>query len=182
MIAEAGMRAMPVVLMQPVREVPGTLARRLVGAGIGPFAQRRLDEALGLAVGSWCVGFGAHVLDTQSSAQPAEAPRLVAGAVVGEHAGEADAQTGVIAQGLEQRGAGALRGLIRINGAEGDPGVIVDGDVNILPAGTRRILCAIPCHPMAGATETAELFNIQVQQPTRLVVLVALYRRGRFKP
>jgi len=55
---QAGMRAVPIVTVQPVRQVLGAFSRMPVGTGVGPFAQRRLDEALGLAVGLRPIGFG----------------------------------------------------------------------------------------------------------------------------
>ena len=54
--SDALMRAMPVVVMDPALEHCGTLGGVVVGDAVGPLAQSRLDEALGLAVGLRPVG------------------------------------------------------------------------------------------------------------------------------
>ncbi len=85
------MRSVPVVWMQPRREMVGARVRGFIGAGVGPFARRRLDEALGFAVGARGVGLGADRRDPQALAQAAKTPGLVAGAVVGQAALATDA-------------------------------------------------------------------------------------------
>ncbi len=47
------MGAVPVVVVDPLLERRSALRGVLVGEAVGPLAQRRLDEALGLAVGLW---------------------------------------------------------------------------------------------------------------------------------
>ena len=42
---------MPVVVVEPGVEMGGAVWGGKVGAGVGPFAEGSLDEALGLAVG-----------------------------------------------------------------------------------------------------------------------------------
>jgi hypothetical protein len=56
-------RPVPVVSVQPDRQRSGAVVRGRVGLSVGPFAQRRLDEALGLAVGARRVGLGPNVLE-----------------------------------------------------------------------------------------------------------------------
>src|SRR6516162_3407596 len=55
---QTSMRAMPIVTMQPVEQLSRSLPGVLISTSIGPFTKCGLDEALGLAVGSWSVGFG----------------------------------------------------------------------------------------------------------------------------
>jgi hypothetical protein len=50
--AQTSMRAVPVVVVHPGLEFALAFGGVLVEAEIGPFAQRGLDEALGLAVGA----------------------------------------------------------------------------------------------------------------------------------
>lgn len=78
--------------------------------------------------------FGPAVFQPQTLAQAPEAPGLVAGAIVGEHFGEAYAQAGVVANGLKQCQAGAPTRLVWVNAAEGQSRVVVDGDMNVLPS------------------------------------------------
>ena len=47
---------MPVVAMQPDRQVLGAAVRCRIGLGVGPFAQRRLDEALDDAIIRYVIG------------------------------------------------------------------------------------------------------------------------------
>lgn len=57
---------MPIVHMGPDRQVLGAMVRGLAGAGVGPLAERGLDEALGLAVGLGRVGPGADMFEPRS--------------------------------------------------------------------------------------------------------------------
>ena len=59
------MRAMPIIAVKPSRQFGGSFMLSVVGASIGPFAQARLDEALGLSVGLWCVRLGEDVLEAK---------------------------------------------------------------------------------------------------------------------
>jgi len=49
---------MPVVGMQPSRQSGDTVMRAGIGTSVRPFPQSALDEALGFAIGSRCVGSG----------------------------------------------------------------------------------------------------------------------------
>src|SRR6266849_2332651 len=70
---------MPVVSMQPEGQLVGASLRVGVSLGVGPFSEGSLDEALGLTVGLWRIGFGADVLElaiaTWTNSQPM--PRLL---------------------------------------------------------------------------------------------------------
>lgn len=94
-----------------------------------------MDEAFSLAVGSRGVGSGTKVPQSQAMTQAPKASGQVTCAIVGEHAFEANAQTTVIAHGLEQRRADAAAGFVWTDRAETNAGVIIDGDMNVLPAG-----------------------------------------------
>ena len=61
----------------------GALVGMVVCPGIGPFAQRGLDEAFGLAVGFRGIGPCADVLQSETLAGLGEGLGAVAGAVVG---------------------------------------------------------------------------------------------------
>ena len=77
---------MPIVSVQPDRQFGGTVIGCRIGDGVGPFAQRRLDEALGLAVGLRRIGPCRDVLEAEIAAGLGEGLRSVAGAVVGHDA------------------------------------------------------------------------------------------------
>ena len=60
--------SVPVVEVVPDWQGGTALIRVLVSAAVGPFAQRRLDEAFGLAVGLRPVGAGELLSDAQLEA------------------------------------------------------------------------------------------------------------------
>ena len=64
----------PNVAMEPGEQFGGSLIGVLIGLGVGPFAQRGLDEALGLAVGSIRAG-------TSCSKKQTLAPQIKLGVV-----------------------------------------------------------------------------------------------------
>ena len=49
---------MPVVVVEEGGEVSGANGGMVVGASVGPFAQRGLNEAFGFAIGLWSIGTG----------------------------------------------------------------------------------------------------------------------------
>src|SRR5258706_7399724 len=77
---------MPIVSVQPLGQMSGSFVRCQVGPSVGPFAQRGLDEALGLAIGFWRVGFGAQVLDFEQAQCLGVTTGSEADAVVGHDA------------------------------------------------------------------------------------------------
>ncbi len=95
-IIDTGVRPMPVVSMQPGRQLFLSLARVFIGLGIGPFAQAGLNESLGLAVGLSRIGLGADVPQPEALTGLSEGKGFVARAVVGHHALDLDAETCVI--------------------------------------------------------------------------------------
>lgn len=67
----------------------------------------------------------------------AKVPTAVAAAVVGHDPADGNAERSIVFEGGAQESqSGAMR-LIGQQAGESDAGVIVDGDVEILPAGTR---------------------------------------------
>src|SRR5215210_6275107 len=109
------------------------VVRGWVGLGVGPFAQRSLDEALGFAVCLGRIRLGPDVLEAEIAAGGAEDLGTIAGAIVGHHAGNRDAEVRVVGDcGLEE-GDRALLLLVRKDLREGHPGGVVDADVDELP-------------------------------------------------
>ena len=80
--------------------------------GVGPFSQRGLYEALGLAVGLGRVGLCADMLDAETGAGASEEVRLRASAVVGHDAGHGYAEAFVLGDGLDEEGGGAVLFLV----------------------------------------------------------------------
>ncbi len=92
----------------------------LEGSGVGPFSKRRLNEALGLAVGLRRVGFGSDVLDAELLAGARESSGLVAASVVGHDTLDRDAEALEVGDGGEEEGDGALLLLVREDVGAGD--------------------------------------------------------------
>ena len=61
--AEGGLGSTVITAGDPRQHRGGAIGRCEEGLGQGPFAQARLDEALGLAVGARCIGPGTLVPD-----------------------------------------------------------------------------------------------------------------------
>src|ERR1700744_5606153 len=126
-LVEAGVWSVPVVLVGPGGQRGRPVFGVLEGGGVGPFIEHGLDEALGFAVGAWRVGPGAAICEGELVACTGEGAAFVAGAVVGEHAPDADAELAEPGNRFGPKVGGAALGLVRIHGREGEAGVGVDG-------------------------------------------------------
>jgi len=131
------MRSVPVVVMQPERQMLSAVAGGLIGPGIGPFRQGGLDETLCLAVGLRRVGLGPHMAQPQMLAKPGEAPGFVAGAVISQNLPEGDAERAVVAQGRQQGPASTAAAFVRLDVGKGDSRIVVEGDMDEFPTGPR---------------------------------------------
>src|SRR4030095_11908832 len=79
---------------------------------------------------------------------------------------------------LEKRTAGGTA-LVRQDLDVGQPRVIVDRDVDVLPAGPRRAPLAIAMHPVPGLVGAAQPLDVEMNQVAGGGPLVALHgRRG----
>src|SRR5258708_3075640 len=174
---------MPVVSMQPEGQLIGASLRVWVSLGVGPFSEGSLDEALGLAVGLWRIGFGADVPEPAIAAGVAEVECPVARAVVGHHPGNADAQALVVGQGCLQEGDGALFLLVGHDLAEGQARGIVDGDVDELPADAAAVALAgaVAGDAVTDPVEAAELLDIEMDHLAGVLALVTDHRRRRLQ-
>src|SRR5271165_1781561 len=178
------MRPMPVVAVEPSGEFGGALVWGVVGAAVSPFAQAGLDEALGLAVGLGRVGLGADGLEAKHFAGPRERFGSIAGTVVGHDTLDSHAEACVIGDsGLEERDR-AFFLLVFHDLAEGDPGCIVDADVDELPADAAVAIddaCLPSSDPMAHGSDPSKLLNIDMNELARLLALIAPDRLCRLK-
>src|SRR5580700_9590056 len=182
-IIDAGVRPVPIVAVQPERQLDPALSGVTIGLCVGPFAQAGLDEALGLSIGLWRVWLGPDVTEPEPLAGSAEGEGFIAGAVIGHDALDFDAEAFVVGQcGLEE-GDGAALLLIGHYLGESDAGMIVDGDMDELPADTSAVALAfaVAGDAVADFVETAELFDVDVDHLAGLGPLVAADRVGRFQ-
>ncbi len=88
------MRPVPVVLVDPGREVFFPFRRVLAASGVGPFAERGLDEAFRFSVG----------------------PGSVGGAVVGQQGADGDAEPGIEPERGFEEGDDGGDGFVREDG------------------------------------------------------------------
>src|SRR6516162_1312768 len=160
------MRSVPVVAVKPSGQLGCAFVRGVVGTGIGPLAQARLDEALSLAVSFGRVRLGSDVFEGELLAGFGEVLREIARAVVGHNTLDLDPQTCVIGHRRFEEGNGAGLPLVAHDSAEGDTRCVADADMAIDHAGLSSR------DPMAHRADPAELLDIDVDELTRLFPLV----------
>ena len=176
------MRAMPVVIVEEGREPCAAIRGMGIGVSVGPFAQGGLDEAFGFAVGPWRIGAGETLFETETSDFSGVGSAAVAGAVVGKETLDLDPELSEEGESGEEKGDGALRALVREELGEGDAGVIIDGDVKVLPTGAAGVIAlAVAGDAMAEALDAGELLNIEVDEFARSGPLVAAQRWRRLQ-
>lgn len=170
---------MAVVFKYIMKEVPGPFVACRVVSGVGPLACDSLYETFRLAVGLRSVGTGKLVLDAKGEAGSGKGMRAVAYAVVGKDALNFDAMESVEAYGSLQGGYDAGDFLVWHDAGIGETGVIVDGDVEGFYAGALAAIGAVAGATNAGTFEASELFDVEVEQFTRVLPFVADDRRRR---
>src|SRR3954466_14746282 len=173
---------MPIVLVQPDGQLGGSVGGVRIGLGVGPFAQRGLDEALGLAVCLGRIGLGPDVLEAVLAAGFADGVWAIAGAVGGHDPCDGDAEARIGGKGGFEEGDGAFLALVGQDPGEGDAGGVIEGDMDELPAGAAGpALPAVGGDTVALTLEAAELLDVDVDELARLRALVAANRLGRLE-
>jgi hypothetical protein len=127
------------------------------------------------SVGAWRVGSGSFAADAMIGQQVAKGEALIGRAVVGHNALDRDAKAGEPGECAARESDGTLLAFTGQNLAVGEPAGVVDSDMKILPAGAALIALAgaISGNAVADAVDTAELFDIEVDQLARHVALIA---------
>ncbi len=147
--------------------------------GIGPFSQRGLDEAFGLAVGSWREGPGIAMAEAEFAAARIEGLRTVAPAVVGEYAPDGDAESTVVVDGGGEESGSRVASLIGVELGERDARVAVDTDVDVFPSRALAAMLTGGGDAVAGATKAAAFLDVEVQHVAGMRMLVAAHGRCR---
>jgi len=179
---EGVMRAMPVVVVEEKRQAVGALSGRGIGVSVGPFAKRGLDEALGFAVGFWSVKTSEAVLEAEASDLGGESGGAIGRAIVGVETVDAEAEVGKEGERELEEGDDAASGFVRENGGKGEARVVVDGDVQILPARAARVVeLAVAGDAMARADNAGQLLDVEVEEVARRGPFVAHHRWRRFE-
>jgi hypothetical protein len=123
------------------------------------------------------------VLEAQIPTGISKGKGLIATAVVGHDASDGNAEAFVICHcGFEKRNSAAGL-LIGQDLGEGNAGMVVNADVDELPADATAVALAgpIPGDPMADLVEAAKLLDIDVDHVAGVLSLVATHRLGRFQ-
>jgi hypothetical protein len=119
--------------------VPQRVGLMWISLRISPLSESGLDEAFGVAVGFGRIRLGADMLDAQVPASIAKVEGFVTTVVVGHDTGDGDTEAVVIDHGRLKERHRAFCLLVRQNLGEGNAGVIVDPDMNELPADTSTV-------------------------------------------
>ena len=83
----------------------------------------------------------------------------VAGAVVGEHAADGEAEAGA---SHEEKAHGGAMGLVGQDGGESDPALVVDGDVERLAAGAAGLAGTVAVNAVAGLDDAGKTLNTEM--------------------
>jgi hypothetical protein len=121
-----------------------------------------------------CVGAGGDVADAVGGEERGEVGGAVAAAVVGEDALDGGAVVGVGGDHPSGKRDAVVRSLVGVQLDLGDPGVIVDGDVGVLPADPVAALRSVAQDALSDLPEAAELLDVQVHQLADRGVLIPI--------
>src|SRR5579863_3820126 len=172
------MRSMPIVLVEPDGQLSGALVGGVVSAGIGPFAQACLDEALSFAIGSRGIGPGAQMLDPEQTQRFAVAAGAEARTVVGHDAVNPDAEVAKESQGVEEKAQAGRAFLVGQDFRVGEARMVVDRQMQRLPAHPPSVALT---GAVADAIELAELLDVDVDDLAWGVALITANRLGRLE-
>jgi len=172
-----------VVVPEPAVKGSRTFGAGAVDGAVRPAVGEGADEALGFAVGLRPVGAGAVVADAELAAGERVDLGHVAGAVVGEDRLDGYAVAGKEHARSVQEGGRGCGFLIVEDLGVGESAVVVDGDVDVLPAdGAAKptaVIAAAPVEVLAAehmfasaALDPAELLDVDVYELARPRALV----------
>ena len=159
---KATMRTMPVVVVKPGDELGMTLLRVWTRAGISPFPESGLDKTFGFSVGARSVRTGEVMAQAEFNDGSAESAGAIAVTVVGEQAADGNAQGGVISDRSVQKGDSGSSREVGQDLDEGNAGVVIDGDMNVLPT-AMKLTPAASIGTNNHAREASQLLNIEVK-------------------
>src|SRR4030095_5309346 len=131
---ETAMGSRTVVVLQPAGEDRGAFRRGVVGPDVRPLPQGGLDETLRFPVGARGVGSRAAVPDVQRPAGRAEAAGDVPRSIVSQYPSDPDAMGPEPLQRPTEKAGHRLAPFVGQQFDIGDPGMIIDRDMQTLPA------------------------------------------------
>jgi len=179
-MVETTMRTIPVVMVKPGLKLIIAMLGSGVETSVSPFAQSGLDEAFGFAVGARSIGASEAMAQTESKNGAAEGMGAITVAVIGEQTADADAQAGVISQGGMEKSDGRSGGAVGQDLGKGDTGMVVDGDVEALPAGMMFAATAT-VGTSDDVGKAAQGLEVEMEQIPRSGMFIADQRYSRFE-
>ena len=162
-----------VVAVQPGAHGLGALGRAREGLQVGSFAQGGLDKPFGLAVGPGRIRPGALVLQAGCATGIAEGVADIGRAVVGHHPLDPDAEAGEPGQGPPEEGHRTLLALVGQDLRVGEPGGVVDADMEEVPATAAFLAAPVAGDSVPDAVDPPELLDVEVDQLARAIALIA---------
>jgi hypothetical protein len=179
---EGVVRAMPVVIVKEEGEAVGAVSRRGIRVSVGPFAERGLNEALGLAVGFWRIRSSEAMFETEGGDGQAHGARAVARAIVWIDALRKDAVAAEEGEWGMKESNGALGALVWEELCEREARMVIDGDVEILPTGALGLTVRKSAgDARARADDAGELLDIKMDEFPRGRAFVATDGQRRFQ-
>ena len=181
-ISQTGVRALGVVEAHPRLQRTGAVSGTRIRGGIRPVAGERLNEALGLAVGLRPIRAGAEMPQVRVPGDGLKGVREVGLVVIRQHAFRPHPVPSepAHAPAQEPSGAGPFAG-----GQDFDvrhPTVVVDADVDILPAQAPHLARPIPVDAVPHPTNAGQALHIEVQQFARPLPFIPSDRGRRDQP
>src|SRR4030095_3719678 len=149
LLAQRRVWSSAIVVLQPAGQHAHAIGGRVIRTLIGPFAQQRLDEALGLAIGARSIGPRSAMGQAERSTGRAKAPGSIGRAVIGRHASNPHTPGAKPRQRPSDEAAHGLAALVGQQLDVRDARVVVHGDVHELPAGAPRSVSAVTGDPVA---------------------------------
>src|SRR5216110_855006 len=175
------MWTVPVIAMQPLRQIGTSFMRMPIATPIGPFAQGSLDEALSFSVGARRVEPGKDMPQAPPSTHRIKWQRAKHLGVVGHDAANPYAQVAVVARGMvEERRCTGLA-LIGEHLSKTHSRMIINRHKRCFPARASDMIARIAGDTVAGTLNARQLLAIDVQQLAGSGTLVAARQRRRIE-
>jgi hypothetical protein len=181
MVVQGAVTTVVVVVGEIGTEGPSPPAGATEGGGVRPFGEQGADETFRFAIGLGAIGLGKALADPEVQGGDGNGGGAVGAAVVSQEALHDDALRRVPGHGAPQEAGRGGAGFVGEHLGVGEPGVVVDGHVDVLPADAPLAAAPIPVHAMADAADPPQLLDVEVDEVPRLGALVAHDRSRRLQ-
>jgi len=97
----------------------------------------------------------------------------VAGIIIGEHAEDGEAEARVMRPCHKEEAQCRAVALVGQDRCEGEPGVVLDGDMQVLPTGTTAFAGAVAMNAMTRLDDAGQSLDVEMDEIAGMLVLVA---------